>query len=87
MLKSVPHFALGMLLILLFALQLDWLPSAGHGELRHFLLPALTLALSLTAVGVRVVREATGRWCRPATIAGERKRTGTRAPAAASRPA
>jgi ABC-type dipeptide/oligopeptide/nickel transport system permease component len=59
MLKSVPHFALGMLLIVLFALQLDWLPSAGHGELRHFLLPALTLALSLSAVGVRVVREAT----------------------------
>ncbi|KHJ68422.1 ABC transporter permease [Pantoea rodasii] len=59
LLKSVPHFALGMLLIVVFALQLDWLPSAGHGELRHFLLPALTLALSLTAVGVRVVREAT----------------------------
>ncbi|MBK0095677.1 ABC transporter permease [Erwinia sp. S63] len=59
MLKSVPHFALGMLLIVLFALQLDWLPSAGHGELRHFLLPAMTLALSLSAVGVRVVREAT----------------------------
>lgn len=59
LLKSVPHFALGMLLIVLLALQLDWLPSAGHGELRHFLLPSLTLALSLTAVGVRVVREAT----------------------------
>jgi peptide/nickel transport system permease protein len=59
LMKSVPHFALGMLLIVLLALQLDWLPSAGHGELRHFLLPSLTLALSLTAVGVRVVREAT----------------------------
>ncbi|ORM62270.1 ABC transporter permease [Pantoea rodasii] len=59
LLKSIPHFALGMILIVVFALQLDWLPSAGHGELRHFLLPALTLALSLTAVGVRVVREAT----------------------------
>lgn len=59
MLKSIPHFALGMLLILLFALQLNWLPAAGHGEAHHFLLPALTLAISLTAVGVRVVREAT----------------------------
>lgn len=59
MLKSIPHFALGMLLILLFALQLDWLPAAGHGDAHHFLLPALTLAISLTAVGVRVVREAT----------------------------
>ena len=58
-LKSVPHFALGLLLIVLFALRLDWLPSAGQGNWRHFILPSVTLALPLSAVGARVVREAT----------------------------
>lgn len=58
-LKSIPHFALGLLLVVLFALRLGWLPSAGQGEWRHFILPSMTLALSLSAVGARVVREAT----------------------------
>lgn len=57
--KSIPHFALGLLLIMLFSLRLNWLPSAGHGEGQHVILPALTLALTLSAVGARVVREAT----------------------------
>jgi peptide/nickel transport system permease protein len=42
---SIPQFWLGILLILVFAVQLQWLPSANAGGLDHLVLPALTLAL------------------------------------------
>jgi ABC-type dipeptide/oligopeptide/nickel transport system permease component len=60
---SVPAFYLGILLILLFALQLKWLPAIGGGDsgdlgdqLRHLLLPALTLGLGLAASTARLTR-------------------------------
>jgi len=56
--RSVPTFALGVVLMLLFAVQLQLLPAAGYGELRHFVLPALALGLSLAAVSNRVIRDA-----------------------------
>jgi len=56
-LRSVPSFALGVVLMLVLALQLKWLPVAGFGELRHFVLPSLALGLSLAAVSNRVVRD------------------------------
>jgi len=56
--RSVPAFALGVVLMLLLAVQLKWLPVAGFGELRHFVLPSLALGLSLAAVSNRVVRDA-----------------------------
>lgn len=58
-LKSIPHFAIGLILIVIFAITLDWLPSAGHGTPVHYLLPSLTLAIALSSVGCRVIREAT----------------------------
>lgn len=57
-LRSMPTFALGVALMLLLAVQLKLLPVAGYGELRHFVLPSLTLGLSLAAVSSRVVRDA-----------------------------
>jgi peptide/nickel transport system permease protein len=42
---SIPQFWLGILFILVFAVQLQWLPSANAGGLDHLILPALTLAL------------------------------------------
>ncbi|HTK22771.1 MAG TPA: ABC transporter permease [Gaiella sp.] len=42
---SVPQFFLGILLILFFAVELQWLPASGKGGLDHLILPALTLAL------------------------------------------
>lgn len=61
---SVPSFWLGVLLILLFALRLGWLPPAGYispGEslsanLQHMILPALSLGLILAAASTRIVR-------------------------------
>ena len=57
-LRSVPTFALGVVLMLLLAVQLKLLPVAGYGEARHFVLPALALGLSLAAVSNRVIRDA-----------------------------
>lgn len=53
-LRALPHFVLGLILVLIFALTLGLLPSAGYGEVQHVLLPALTLALGLAAVSSRV---------------------------------
>jgi len=58
LLRALPPFALGLLLILLFSVSLGWLPAAGHGRAVHFVLPALTLALALAAVSSRVARNA-----------------------------
>lgn len=57
-LRALPPFALGLVLVLLFAVQLSVLPAAGHGDAASLLLPALTLALPLAASAARVVREA-----------------------------
>jgi ABC-type dipeptide/oligopeptide/nickel transport system permease component len=63
---SVPAFYLGILLILLFAIQLQWLPAVGGGggqedpaeTARHLALPALTLGLVMTASVARLTRSA-----------------------------
>jgi len=61
---SIPGFYLGILLILLFSLWLGWLPPAGYvplledplANLRHMILPALSLGLILAAATVRISR-------------------------------
>lgn len=55
---SLPNFALGPLLILLFSIFLGWLPVSGRGGVRHLILPAITLGLGLAAVTTRMVRAA-----------------------------
>jgi peptide/nickel transport system permease protein len=63
---SVPTFWLALLLILLFAVELRWLPASGQPEpgaapaeaLRHLVLPVATLALAEAAVLTRFVRAA-----------------------------
>lgn len=57
-LRAIPFFALGILLILVFAIQLDLLPVAGFHSLEHLVLPSLTLGLGLATVSNRVVRDA-----------------------------
>jgi peptide/nickel transport system permease protein len=46
---SVPQFWIGIILILVFAVQLGWFPTGGIGDLRHLVLPAV--CLSLTTAG------------------------------------
>jgi peptide/nickel transport system permease protein len=53
---SVPQFWLGLLLILLFAVELRWLPTSGSGDLTHLILPALTLAVPAMTRILMVVR-------------------------------
>jgi peptide/nickel transport system permease protein len=69
---SLPNFLIGILLILIFAVVLKWLPSFGRGDvvaigplsfglltldgIRHLILPALTLALFPMALVLRLVR-------------------------------
>src|SRR6185436_13833558 len=69
---SLPTFWVGLLFIMVFAVQLGWLPSTGRGEtvtvlgvpwsfltldgLRHLVLPALTLALFKISLVMRLTR-------------------------------
>jgi len=53
---SFPNFALGPILILLFAIKLGALPVSGSGRLAHLVLPAITLGGSLAAILTRMVR-------------------------------
>jgi ABC-type dipeptide/oligopeptide/nickel transport system permease component len=53
---SVPNFALGPVLILLFSVILGWLPVSGRGGLSHLILPAFTLGAALAAILTRMVR-------------------------------
>ena len=53
---SFPNFALGPVLILLFAIELGWLPVSGSGSLAHLVLPAITMGGALAAILTRMVR-------------------------------
>ena len=55
---SVPNFALGPVLILLFSIDLGWLPVSGRGGISHLILPAATLGAALAAILTRMVRTA-----------------------------
>ncbi|HTS13293.1 MAG TPA: nickel ABC transporter permease [Candidatus Limnocylindrales bacterium] len=53
---SVPNFALGPVLILIFSVFLGWLPVSGRGGISHLVLPAITLGAALAAILTRMVR-------------------------------
>jgi ABC-type dipeptide/oligopeptide/nickel transport system permease component len=53
---SFPNFALGPVLILLFAIKLGWLPVSGSGSFAHLVLPAITMGSALAAILTRMVR-------------------------------
>lgn len=53
---SMPVFWLGPLLILIFAVQLHWLPVTGMGSWKHLVLPSLTLGFGLSAITIRMIR-------------------------------
>jgi peptide/nickel transport system permease protein len=54
--QSVPSFWLGIVLMYVFAVQLNWLPTSGYGQWYHYILPALTLGLFTLAAVTRLVR-------------------------------
>ncbi|HWL82392.1 MAG TPA: ABC transporter permease [Roseomonas sp.] len=55
---TVPSFVLGLLLVLVFAVQLGWLPSGGQDTWIHAILPVVTLGLGGAAVLARFTRSA-----------------------------
>jgi len=63
---SVPHFWLGLILIIVFAVNLGWLPAGGYvpfrddpiGNLEHMAMPAIVLGAGLSAVLMRQMRSA-----------------------------
>jgi peptide/nickel transport system permease protein len=54
--QSLPAFWLGIVLMWIFAVWLDWLPSSGRGGLKHMILPAITLGWFQVAAIMRLVR-------------------------------
>lgn len=53
---SMPVFWSGIMLILVFSYYLQWLPSGGSSQFKHYILPALALGLSSSAVLARLTR-------------------------------
>jgi glutathione transport system permease protein len=53
---SFPAFALGMVLMEVFAVQLNWLPTVGADSWRHYILPSLTLGAAVAAIMARFTR-------------------------------
>jgi peptide/nickel transport system permease protein len=65
---SVPHYWLGMVLVIIFSVQLNWLPATGAGpggsddwrwdwvHIRHLILPAFTMSVIPMGIVARTVR-------------------------------
>ncbi len=53
---SFPAFALGMLLMQVFSVNLGWLPTVGADSWRHYILPFITLGAAVAAVMARFTR-------------------------------
>src|SRR5713101_7758055 len=55
---AVPSFCVGLLCILIFSVDLNWLPSSGSGTVKHIIMPALALGWVLMASNMRLARSA-----------------------------
>ncbi|AKM31658.1 glutathione ABC transporter permease GsiC [Pandoraea faecigallinarum] len=55
---SFPAFALGMLLMQIFSVQLGWLPTIGADSWKSYILPSITLGAAVAAVMARFTRSA-----------------------------
>ena len=53
---GMPAFALGMLLMQIFSVELGWLPTVGADSWQHYILPSITLGAAVAAVLARFTR-------------------------------
>ncbi|MCW3992781.1 MAG: ABC transporter permease, partial [Candidatus Bathyarchaeota archaeon] len=53
---SMPVFWLGLMLVVVFSVMLNWLPAGGTGSWKHVILPSLTLAALMVAFIARMTR-------------------------------
>lgn len=56
--QAMPIFWFGLMLILLFSVQLTWFPVSGRGSWQHLVLPAVTLGYSILPLSMRLTRSA-----------------------------
>jgi peptide/nickel transport system permease protein len=54
--QAVPSFWVGLILILVFAVELQWLPAFGAGGVQHVILPAIALGWYPVAAQTRIIR-------------------------------
>jgi peptide/nickel transport system permease protein len=54
--QATPYFWMGIMLILVFAVELQWVPTSGRGGLERLVLPAVTLGTHFMAVLARLTR-------------------------------
>jgi peptide/nickel transport system permease protein len=54
--QSMPEFWIGIMAILIFSVQLGWLPTSGRGGIQHFILPGITLGWFSAASIMRLTR-------------------------------
>jgi peptide/nickel transport system permease protein len=57
---AIPTFFLGPLLVIIFSINLGWLPVSGSGGFIYLILPALTLGIPMGAFLTRIIQEAVG---------------------------
>ena len=54
--QAIPIYWLGLMLMIVFAVQLKWLPASGYGEPANFVLPTVALGSFLAPITMRLVR-------------------------------
>ena len=53
---AMPNFCLGPLLMIIFSIELGWLPVSGRGSMIHLILPSLTLGMAMAVILTRMIR-------------------------------
>lgn len=54
--QSIPHFWTGIMLMLIFAVRLNWLPTSGRGSPQQLIMPAITIGWFFAASTMRLTR-------------------------------